>query len=778
MSLAKFKDKFYRDLYRAVRKTLPPISATEQIALECGTTGSIDDDLFANRPSLQRYLDRYRPKRFTPIESKFLNDQVPTLCGMVNNHDVMDQTKDFTKETWDYLRDQGFLTLQLPREHGGKYGFSTNAIAAVLQKLGSHSYDLNGTVAVPNSVGPSEMLVKYGTDAQREYYLPLLASGTYIPCFALTGPHAGSDATSLTGSDGVVQRHPKTGELGIVATFDKRYITLAPVAGVTGIGLNVTDPDNLLQGVGQEGFTVALLERSHPGLEMGPRHMPLNAALMNGTIQGKDVWIPIDTHVLGGQERCGNGWHMFVECLAEGRGVSLPAGSVATGRVVVTAVGAYARIRKQFRTPIAEFGGIQEALALAGSDALITIAGTDLMNAIIDNHEAPMVLSSIMKQNCTARGRSMAERGMDIAAGAGICRGDKNIMASVYMGAPIGITVEGANIMTRSFQIVGQGLTRCHPYMLGLLHSLQMPEDKEEEGLEMFRDHVGRIVRHTMDTFLSSVTQSITSSIALFFRKDTAHLSDSGSPLLDHHEKQLKRLTANFAFTANLCLTLGGQLKFEELLMGRLADAMGAIYLGYAVLHHYSRNRLLVEGLEPLVEHAMLRLEFEAQEALLESSQNFPGRHGAIVGWIMRFACSPLGGFSQSYLRSPPDHVTKEVSRLLTTPNPVRDLFQENVYMTQEGDANPNQISRLVAALPICVEADQIAAQLRKSKKSPSTREQSILDQAEALRNELIQVDVFAGLVPAELQSNYTRPALQGTEERLARDDRMSFLYN
>lgn len=340
-------------LYRMAKSVMPTISKTEQIALGCGTIG-FDRDIFSGSPSLKKLVNTYKPA-LSKEEQEFMDNQVNTLCGMINDHDVV-TTKDFTRETWDYMRDEKFFGLKIPKEWGGK-GFSTQAVSHILAKLGTQSSDANATVAVPNSLGPGELLVRYGTPEQKEYFLPRLADGTLIPCFGLTGPHSGSDATSLIGSDCVVQE--RNGELGVVASFKKRYITLAPVAGVVGLGLNLADPNGLLQGKGSEGFTVALLERDHPGLRMGRRHFPLNAAFMNGTVEGDDVWIPMSM-ILGGQERCGYGWNMFVECLAEGRGVSLPAGSVATGRQAVASVGAYTRVRKQFKVPIAEFGGIQE----------------------------------------------------------------------------------------------------------------------------------------------------------------------------------------------------------------------------------------------------------------------------------------------------------------------------------------------------------------------------------------------------------------------------------
>lgn len=708
-------------------------------------------------------VDTYDPK-LTPEEQSFLDNEVTTLCSLLNDYDIV-VNKDFSPEAWEYMRENKFFAMKIPKEWGG-LGFSTQAVSSVLAKLATQSFDANATVAVPNSLGPGELLARYGTQDQKEYFLPRLADGTLIPCFGLTGPHSGSDATSLIGSDCVVEE--RDGELGVRATFKKRYITLAPVAGVVGLGLNLSDPNNLLKGNGEEGFTVALLERHHEGLRMGPRHIPLSAAFMNGTVEGEDVWIPM-TSILGGQEKCGYGWHMFVECLAEGRGVSLPAGSIGAARTVASAVGAYSRVRKQFRVPIAEFGGIQEALALAGSDGLITIAGGDLMNAIVDNHEAPMVISSIMKQNCTERGRRIVERGMDIAAGSAICRGNRNYLGNAYMSLPIAITVEGANIMTRSFQVIGQGLTRCHPHMLELIESLQHEGPNEKQAIDQFYRQFFKVTMHGVTNLTHSITRGIGASVSTAFR--TKRKYADGDKLLEYHEKQLLRLSANFALTADLCFTLGGRLKFEELLMGRLADAMGGIFLGYATLHHYSRRRG-IKGLEAITEHAMLRLEAEAQDALLEASNNFPGPLGGIASTVMKLGCFPLGSITRPY-RQPNDELTKEVARLMTNPSEIRDMFQENIYMAPEGVIH--QVSDLVRALPVCVEADKVAASIRREKRQPTEEEADLMARADALRDTLIQVDVFEHATREEAEDGFVRPALTGTESRLAITEKKSF---
>merc|ERR1712157_478524 len=371
------------------------------------------------------------------------------------------------------------------------------------------------------------------------------------------------------------------------------------------------------------------------------------------------------------------------------------------------------------------------------------------------------VISSIMKQNCTERGRRIVEKGMDIAAGSAICRGNNNFIGNAYMSLPIAITVEGANIMTRSFQIIGQGLTRCHPHMLELIYSLQAPREDEDKAIKTFTTQFYKVVNHGLTNFVKSITRGVGSTISTKMRSKKDY--KNGDKLLDYHEKQLLRLSANFALTADLCFTLGGRLEFEELLMGRLADAMGAIFLGYSTLHHFSRNRG-IEGLEAITEHAMLRLEKEAQDALKEASDNFPGPLGTIASAVMKMGCFPLGSITRPY-KSPNDVLTKEVSRLLTTPSGLRDMFVQNVYVAPE--ENKNQVSELIRALPICVEADKIASLIRREKREPTLEEADKIAKAEALRDVLIQVDSFDHLTDLEGKDGYTRPALLGTEERL-----------
>jgi len=343
-------------------------------------------------------------------------------------------------------------------------------------------------------------------------------------------------------------------------------------------------------------------------------------------------------------------------------------------------------------------------------------------------------------------------------------------MSNGYMSLPIGITVEGANIMTRSFQIIGQGLTRCHPHMLELIQSLQAPREEEDKAAAVFVKQFYKVVNHGITNFVRSLTRGVGSTLSTATRSRTAYTD--GNSLLAHHEKQLLRLSANFALTADLCFTLGGRLKFEELLMGRLSDAMGAIFLGYATLHHYSRQRGSVQGLEALTEHAMMRLEKEAQDALQEASDNFPGPLGTLASTVMKVGCFPLGSITRPY-RAPGDQLTKEVSRLLTTPSELRDMFTSGIYMAPEGQAH--QVSDLIRALPACIEADKIASSLRRDKREATPEEAAKIAEADALRDGLIQVDVFDHLTEAEGRDGYVRPALAGTEERLSSLDRKTF---
>jgi acyl-CoA dehydrogenase len=546
----------------------------------------------------------------------------------------------------------------------------------MLRQVSTRCGSAGATIAVPNSLGPGELLMRYGTDEQKHYFLPLLASGQLVPCFGLTAPHSGSDAASMSEAHGEVVLH--NGQLGIMASFNKRYITLAPVAGVVGIAFALKDPNGLLKGTGSEGITLALLERDHPGLEMGKRHDPLMASFMNGSVVGKDVFIPMKS-IIGGQARCGFGWNMLMDCLAEGRSVSLPASATAAGKAALNAVGAYARIRKQFRVPIAEMGGVQEALGRIASEAFIMTSAQLLINSMLAKHEQPAVLSAVMKYETTSRARNVMNDAMDVLGGAGICRGPNNMIGNGYMSIPIAITVEGANILTRSMITFGQGLNRAHPHLIKIVDAIGRGNDAKS-----FNKEALGFVSHLVSNTARSLSRAV-----LRPRVKT--------DLSVYYEGQLSRLAANFAMNADLALVLGGRLKFEEMTSGRFADAFGTLFLGYSCLWYYQQHRK-VQGIDTLFELAMESLLKQNQTALVGLSQNFPVRGiGSLMGALSFPTGEPYNG--------PSDALVQRAAKLISTPSEIRDLLSKGIFISNNPDdrvswlcsaANLREISYLI----------------------------------------------------------------------------------
>lgn len=620
----------------------------------------------------------------------------------------------------------------IPKAYGGK-GFSAHGHSQVVQKVSTRSGSASGTITVPNSLGPGELLVRYGTEEQKNYLLPLLASGKLIPCFGLTAPHSGSDAASMSEANGVVVE--RDGQIGIVASFNKRYITLAPVAGIVGLAFQLKDPKGLLKGVGSEGITIALLERDHPGLEMGRRHDPLIASFMNGTVTGKDVFIPMDK-IIGGQKRCGFGWNMLMDCLSEGRAVSLPASAVGAAKLAVNAVGAYARIRKQFKVPIAEMGGVQEALARITSETFIMTSAQSLVNAMLANHEQPAVLSAVMKYETTSRSRLVVNDAMDVMGGAGICRGPNNIFGNGYMAQPIAITVEGANILTRCLMIFGQGLNRAHPNLINIINSIEKGNDQAG-----FMKEVYGILGHFFSNFGRSLTQAFVQPVA------------SKSNLSAYYEAQLSRLAANFAVSVDLALVLGGKLKTEEMISGRFADAFSTLYLGYSCVWFYNRNKG-VEGIDAVFELAMENILAQNQAALLGLSQNFPV---PLIGPLMGAICFPLG----RPFKGPNDSQRAKATRFITLESGIRNLLSEGIFIS--ADKN-DRVRMLNEALPQVIKTDALLARAKKEKRSLTAEEQKEVDRVAAIVDQLVQVDVFDKLGVEKYEGeNYIRPALRGT---------------
>jgi len=719
--------------YKVAKTMMPKISDTERAALNAGTVG-FDGNIFTGNPSLADLKNYKIPSN--PDEQAFLDKEVNELCEILDDYKVT-ADRDMPEEFWNRCKKQGFFGMIIPKKYGGK-GFSAHGHSQVVQKISTRCNSAAGTVTVPNSLGPGELLMRYGTEEQKDYFLPRLASGDLVPCFGLTSPHSGSDAASMSEAYGEVVE--QDGQLGIVASFNKRYITLAPIAGVVGLAFSLKDPNGLLKGTGHEGITIALLERDHPGLVMGPRHDPLVASFMNGTVTGQDVFIPMKS-IIGGQTRCGFGWNMLMDCLAEGRSVSLPASAVGGAKLAVNAVGAYARLRKQFRVPIAEMGGVQEALGRISSEAFILTSSQMLINSMLANHEQPAVLSAVMKYQTTHRARLVVNDAMDVVGGAGICRGPNNLVGNGYMSLPIAITVEGANILTRSMITFGQGLNRAHPNLIKIVNTIEKGDD-----VKGFTTEVVGFLGHLFSNSARSITRAVTRP-------------RSKADLEAYYEGQLGRLASNFAVSADLALVLGGRLKFEEMLSGRFADAFGTLYLGYACLWYYSQNRN-VEGIDAVFELAMENILKENQTALSDLSSNFPV---PVIGPIMSTICFPTG---HPY-KGPTDKMTQKASTLISTMSGVRNLLSEGIFISEDP---ADRLRMMNDILPKSLEADAAVAAAKKAKRSLTSEEQNLVDEVVRVVNDIVQVDVF-DKIGAELNEGdeYVRPALRHTKfERMS----------
>jgi acyl-CoA dehydrogenase len=712
------KRNYIAPAYNLAKKIMPKISETEAAALNSGTV-AFDADLFTGDPSLKKIVEKYNVK-LSAEEQSFLDNETEVLCEMLDNHKI-EEAQNLPPEVWRYIRENKFMGMVIPKKFGG-LGFSGHGHALVVEKIAGRNGATAVSVMVPNSLGPGELLYHYGTPEQQNFYLPRLAHGVDIPCFGLTGPASGSDAANMRDEGEVVVEN---GVLGMRVSFNKRYITLAPVATVVGLAFKLKDPQKLLT-KGKEGITVALLPTEPnpicpngiPGLETGPRHNPLYVGFMNGTVKGKSVFIPMSA-VIGGEERCGFGWNMLMECLGEGRGISLPAMSVASAKLSTLAVGGYARVRKQFKVPIAEMEGVQEKLANIAMMTYQCTAAQSMFDAVLADGERPPVLSAIMKHECTELGRKAVNEGMDIIGGAGISRGPSNYLASAYVAMPIAITVEGANALTRSLIIFGQGLNRSHPHLLNLIQSIQKGDD-----MKGFNRELTNIISHAFTNLGRSVTRGI-----------SVQLVPKGNDVCGYYESQMSRLAANFAFCADVGLTMGGGIKTAEFISGRYADVLSNLYMGYACLWYYKKNQH-VAGLDKVLDLAMADHCHKIQEAIMGLGRNFPV---PLMGPVMQAFTFPRGReYSQGS-----DKLKRQVSQLITKPSEVRALLTKNVFVSKNENDRVNQISRAVS---LAVEADGYLAACRKAKRQPTAEEQKVIDAAEDLREKIIQVDAFATL--------------------------------
>ncbi|MCE7875936.1 MAG: acyl-CoA dehydrogenase [Betaproteobacteria bacterium PRO3] len=683
-------------LLGAFRKVMPPMSQTEREAIEAGTVWW-DAELFSGKPDWKKLLSLPAPG-LTADEQHFLDHEVEELCAMVSDWETTNVYKDMPPHAWQFIKDKGFLGMIIPKEYGG-LGFSAYAHSQVITKLSTRSGSVAVSVLVPNSLGPGELLLHYGTDEQKRYYLPRLAKGQEIPCFALTHPNAGSDAAAIP-DYGIVcfGEHAGKRVLGLRLTWDKRYITLGPVATLLGLAFRAHDPDRLLGDREDLGITCALIPTSHPGVHIGRRHMPLNCVFQNGPNHGNDVFIPMEW-VIGGQPMLGKGWRMLMECLAAGRGLSLPSSNTGMAKLAVRTTGGYARVRTQFRTAIGRFEGIEEPLARMGGNLYMMDATRVLTAAAVDLGEKPAVLSGIAKYHITERNRAIINDAMDIVGGKGICLGPSNFLGAAYMQMPVSITVEGANILTRSLIIFGQGAIRCHPYILK-----EMAATREEDPAKAsvafdhaLWGHVGFVLSNAARTLVTGLTGS-----------HFVRVPDGVAPETRRYYQQLTRFSSALAFFADVSMgTLGGALKRKEKLSARLGDVLSALYLCSATLARYEREgRQAADA--PLMHWAIWDAMFQAQNAFEGVVSNFPNR---IVSTLMRRIVFPLG---RPYV-VPSDRLGHEVARLLIEPSATRDRLTMPMFVSNDEDDPTGLIERALAAT---VAVEPVEAKLKAAAKS------------------------------------------------------------
>ena len=677
------------------RRTLPAMTPTEREAIEAGTVGW-DGELFSGRPRWAKLVGFPAP-RLTSDEQRFLDRECEQLCAMVSDWETTHVYKDLPPAVWQFIKDAGFLGMVIPRQYGG-LGFSAFAHSQVIAKLASHCSATAVSVMVPNSLGPGELLLHYGTEEQKRHYLPRLAKGLEIPCFALTNPHAGSDAASIP-DFGIVCRGEHQGRqvLGLRLTWEKRYITLGPVATLLGLAFRAFDPDHLLGDSEDLGITCALIPTGHPGVNIGRRHMPLNAVFQNGPNWGKDVFIPIDW-VIGGQPMIGKGWRMLMECLAAGRGISLPSSSTGLAKLVVRATGAYARVRRQFKTPIGKFEGIEEPLARMGGYLYSMDAVRRLIAGMVASGEKPAVLSGIAKYHLTDRARSIVTDAMDIAGGKGICMGPSNFLGAAYMQMPVSITVEGANILTRSLIIFGQGAIRCHPFVLKEMAAAHQA-DAHAASVEFDRALFGHI-RFSLSSFARTLVLGLTGSHPVRVPEV--------APEVRRYYQQLTRFSAALALLADVSMgVLGGSLKRKEKLSARLGDVLSYLFICSATLKRYEdEGRQAADA--PLMHWAIWDAMFKAQTALEGVISNFPNR---FIAALMRRTVFPLG---RPYV-VPSDRLGHEVARLLIEPSAARDRLTAGMYLPK---TDSEAVRALEAALQATLAAEPIEARIREAQKA------------------------------------------------------------
>lgn len=669
-----------KPLYDFFKSVLPPMNRTEMEALEAGDIWW-EAELFQGDPDWDE-LHNYPKPELSEEEQSFIDNETEKLCSMLDDWQIVQHDKDLSAEAWQYMKDAGFLGMIIPKEYGG-LGFSAIAHSSIVTKLATKSSSAAVTAMVPNSLGPAELLLKYGTDEQRQRYLPGLANGSEIPCFGLTSPEAGSDAGAIIDS-GIVCKGEYNGKecLGLSLTWNKRYITLAPVATVLGLAFKMYDPDKLLGEETELGITVALIPTDHPGVVHGNRHIPMGMAFMNGPTQGTDVFIPLDW-IIGGADYAGKGWQMLVECLSEGRAISLPALGTAIAKVCYRLTGAYSRIRTQFNMPIGNFEGIEEALSRIAGYAYQLEASRVMTAGAVDLHIKPSVVSAIAKYHMTENARKVVQDAMDVHGGRGLILGQANYLAYAYMSVPIAITVEGANILTRNLIIFGQGAIRCHPF---IFREMQAAKDSDSEaGLIEFDSLIFRHAGYCFSNFVRTLSLSL--SFGLVAR---APVNDATAK----HYRQVTRMSSSLALVSDISMMLlGGALKRKERLSSRLGDVLSNLYLATAVLKYYRDHGSKPEEL-PYVDWNIQLAMYNCQIAFSEFFENLPNKP---IAWLLKIVVFPFG---RRY-RLPNDALEQNLVKSMFVDGELRDRISQPMYIGKDA-SDPSFIiedaySRLLA---------------------------------------------------------------------------------
>ena len=710
-----------RRILDVYRRMLPSMSRTEQEALEAGNVWW-EGELFSGAPNWSRLRSLPAP-RLTEEEQAFLDGPVETLCRMLDDWEITHELADMPRGVWDYLLEQRFFAMIIPKRYGG-LGFSPLAVAQVLQKVSSRNATAASTIGVPNSLGPAELLLHYGTQEQQDYWLPRLARGEEIPCFALTSPRVGSDATALVDT-GVVCRGTFDGKevIGIRLNWDKRYITLAPIATVIGLAFKLYDPEHLIGDQDEYGITAALVPANLPGVEIGRRHFPINIPFQNGPTRGKDVFVPID-YIIGGPKNAGLGWRMLAQQLAAGRGIVLPSNALGAAMATVYATGAYARIRRQFNLPIGKFHGVGEVIARMAGSTYIMKAASRVTCAALNAGEKPAVASAILKYHNTELGRQVANDAMDVQGGKAIMLGPKNYLARNYESVPISITVEGANILTRCLIIFGQGAIRCHPYVRAEMDAAR--DEDQERGLREF----DRLLFEHVGYALSNAARSFVMGLTLARFADAPEVGPT-----KRYYQHLTRYSAAFALAADAAmLTLGGELKRQETLSGRLGDVLSYLYLGSMVLKHYEDEGQPAEDL-PLVEWACRTLLYRTQEQLHGLLRNFPNR---FVAALLRIALFPRG---RTY-SAPSDALSQQIAELMISPTEARRRIADVAYVTPEPG---NPVGLLQKALELAERVKPVERKIFDARRAGRLKSGDVPGQIdEAERAGIISVDEAA----------------------------------